>query len=154
VGVVGVHVVLVDRKLVLEVQVVVEEAGGVVWVEAVLVDHKLVPEVAVVRELLLELVGVADRTALPALVVAVRMRWFLQQRPQSLPVRPTRETRAQQTLAPTEAREQQTYRRLPELPFSAPCSSPSGCSVAERPVTQDRTSVKAKPFPLTGLGGL
>jgi hypothetical protein len=163
-------VMLVDRKFALEVRVkavkdVVEMAVAGVGVEVVLADHKLVLEVAVVEEwvvvlgvvrelveeLLFELeegevvatvVGVADRTGLPGLVVAVRVRWFLQQGPRSVPVHPTQEALAQQTLASREAREQQTYRRLPGLPFSAQCSSTSGCLVAERPVTQDCTFVQ------------
>jgi hypothetical protein len=66
------------------------------------VDHRLVLELE-------EGEGkVADRTALPGLVVAVRVRRFLQPGPGILPAHPTREALAQQTLAPREARAQRT----------------------------------------------
>jgi hypothetical protein len=111
--------VLVDHKLVLEVEVVgvgAEEVAEEVAVVEVLVDHKLVLEVEVVgveaveevAALGLGVLEVADRTALPGLVVAVRVRRFQQRGPGILPVHPTREAPAQQTLAPKVARAQQT----------------------------------------------
>jgi hypothetical protein len=100
------EVVLVDHQLVLEVVVAVKEMVGVGVEEmAVGEDHKLVLEV---EEVVVVGVELADRTVLPELVVAVRVRMFLQPGPGLFPVHQTREELAQQTLASRAARAQPT----------------------------------------------
>jgi hypothetical protein len=106
-----------------EVEEVVELRVCVLEVEEEVapVHHKLALEVGVVavEEVVALGVGVleveeevADRTALPGLVVAVRVRVRRFQQlgpgPEILPAHPTREALAQQTLSSRVARSQQT----------------------------------------------